>query len=67
MNTASIYGANALKIDQNLLDLATALHDHGDKDDLIESRKAFAEKRKPNFKGWKSPEDRNKPPQLQVN
>src|SRR3954449_1282639 len=32
--------------------LAAALHDHGDKNDLMESRAAFAEKRKPNFKGW---------------
>src|SRR5579859_4869650 len=32
--------------------LANALHDHGDKSDLIESRAAFAEKRRPNFKGW---------------
>ena len=30
--------------------LAAALHDHGDKGDLMESRAAFAEKRKPNFK-----------------
>src|SRR5258705_7814019 len=30
--------------------LAEALHNHGDKDDLMESRAAFAEKRKPNFK-----------------
>ena len=35
--------------------LAAALHDHGDKNDLMESRAAFAEKRKPNFKGWKDP------------
>ncbi len=38
--------------------LANALHDHGDKSDLIESRAAFAEKRRPNFKGWLDPEDR---------
>src|ERR1700739_3431479 len=42
--------------------LAAALHDHGDKNDLMESRAAFAEKRKPNFKGWKDPEDRYKLP-----
>jgi enoyl-CoA hydratase/carnithine racemase len=42
--------------------LAAALHDHGDKGDLMESRAAFAEKRKPNFKGWKTPEDRHNPP-----
>jgi len=31
--------------------LAVALHEHGAKSDLMESRAAFAEKRKPNFKG----------------
>jgi enoyl-CoA hydratase/carnithine racemase len=44
--------------------LAAALHEHGDKTDLIESRAAFAEKRRPNFKGWKDPEDRFRLPTL---
>jgi enoyl-CoA hydratase/carnithine racemase len=44
--------------------LATRLHEHGDKSDLIESRAAFAEKRKPNFKGWLDPEDRYRMPKL---
>ena len=44
--------------------LAAALHDHGDKGDLMESRAAFAEKRKPNFKGWKDPQDRYRLPTL---
>ena len=35
--------------------LAAALHEHGAKSDLMESRAAFAEKRKPNFKGWNDP------------
>jgi hypothetical protein len=38
--------------------LAAKLHDHGDKTDLMESRAAFSEKRKPNFKGWLDPQDR---------
>jgi len=38
--------------------LAEALHEHGDKSDLMESRRAFAEKRQPNFRGWVNPEDR---------
>ena len=42
--------------------LAAALHDHGDKSDLMESRAAFSEKRKPNFKGWLNPEDRYRMP-----
>ncbi len=45
--------------------LATALHEHGAKSDLMESRAAFAEKRKPNFKGWNDPEDRYRLPTLE--
>ena len=45
--------------------LAAALHDHGDKGDLMESRAAFAEKRKPNFKGWHDPQDRYRLPTLE--
>jgi enoyl-CoA hydratase/carnithine racemase len=44
--------------------LAAALHEHGAKSDLIESRAAFAEKRKPNFKGWDDPQDRFRLPAL---
>ena len=46
-------------------DLATRLHEHGDKSDLMESRAAFAEKRKPNFKGWHDPQDRYRLPKLE--
>jgi len=42
--------------------LAALLHEHGAKSDLMESRAAFAEKRKPNFKGWNDPEDRYRLP-----
>jgi enoyl-CoA hydratase/carnithine racemase len=42
--------------------LADKLHDHGAQSDLMESRAAFAEKRKPNFKGWNDPEDRYRLP-----
>ena len=42
--------------------LADKLHDHGARSDLMESRAAFAEKRKPNFKGWNDPEDRYRLP-----
>jgi len=45
--------------------LAAKLHEHGDKSDLMESRAAFAEKRKPNFKGWLDPEDRYRLPELE--
>jgi enoyl-CoA hydratase/carnithine racemase len=44
--------------------LAAALHEHGAKSDLIESRAAFAEKRRPNFKGWDNPADRHRLPTL---
>ena len=46
-------------------ELARKLHEHGDKSDLIESRAAFSEKRKPNWKGWHSPDDRQKLPGLE--
>ena len=45
--------------------LAAALHDHGAKSDLMESRAAFAEKRAPRFKGWNDPRDRYNPPTLE--
>jgi len=45
--------------------LAAKLHEHGDKSDLMESRAAFAEKRKPNFKGWLDPADRYRLPGLE--
>ena len=45
--------------------LAKALHDHGAKSDLMESRAAFAEKRKPNFKGWNDPQDRYRLPDIE--
>ena len=32
--------------------------------DLMESRRAFAEKRKPNFIGWDDPDDRHRTPTL---
>jgi enoyl-CoA hydratase/carnithine racemase len=45
-------------------DLAAALHQHGARSDLMESRAAFAEKRAPDFKGWDDPQDRYRLPQL---
>ena len=45
-------------------DLAAALHQHGARSDLMESRAAFAEKRAPEFKGWDDPQDRYRLPQL---
>tara|TARA_R110002167_G_scaffold259854_2_gene466367 strand:- start:990 stop:1796 length:807 start_codon:yes stop_codon:yes gene_type:complete len=47
--------------------LAKALHDHGAKSDLMESRAAFAEKRPPRFKGWDDPQDRYRQPRIEDN
>src|SRR4051812_28854109 len=44
--------------------LAGALHEHGAKSDLMESRAAFAEKRPPRFKGWDDPNDRYRLPKV---
>jgi enoyl-CoA hydratase/carnithine racemase len=44
--------------------LADALRDRGAKSDLLESRAAFAEKRRPNWKGWDNPDDRFQLPSL---
>jgi len=46
--------------------LAAALHEHGAKSDLMESRAAFAEKRAPQFKGWDDPRDRYRLPKVEA-
>jgi enoyl-CoA hydratase/carnithine racemase len=51
---------------QELQRLAAALHEHGAKSDLMESRAAFAEKRAPHFKGWDDPQDRYRLPKLET-
>jgi enoyl-CoA hydratase/carnithine racemase len=53
------------RVSPPLQKLAAALHDHGAKSDLMESRRAFAEKRKPGFKGWDDPADRHRLPKLE--
>lgn len=47
-----------------LTKLANELHEHGCKEDRLESRRAFAEKRDPQFQGWNDPEDRYRMPAL---
>jgi enoyl-CoA hydratase/carnithine racemase len=64
VNTVHMMRQMRPKVAPDLQQLATALHEHGAKSDLMESRAAFAEKRKPNFKGWDDPRDRHRLPAL---
>ena len=64
VNTTVMMRAMRGKPSDELEDLAVRLKEHGAKSDLMESRKAFAEKRPPNFKGWDKPEDRLNTPKL---
>jgi enoyl-CoA hydratase/carnithine racemase len=65
VNTVHMMRQMRPRVSPDLSTLAAALHDHGDKSDLMESRSAFAEKRKPAFKGWLNPEDRYRMPTLE--
>jgi enoyl-CoA hydratase/carnithine racemase len=65
VNTVYMMRQMRPKVAPDLSRLAEALHEHGDKSDLMEARRAFAEKRKPNFKGWLDPEDRCRMPTLE--
>ena len=64
VNTVYMMRQTRPRVAPNLQRLAAKLHEHGAKDDLMESRRAFAEKRKPNFKGWNDPADRHRLPTL---
>jgi hypothetical protein len=52
------------RVAPELAGLAKRLHEHGAKDDLMESRRAFSEKREPHFRGWNEPADRAHTPRL---
>jgi enoyl-CoA hydratase/carnithine racemase len=65
VNTLTMMRAMRPRVSDELEHLAGRLRDHGAKDDLMESRRAFAEKRPPNFKGWDDPADRRRTPTLQ--
>ena len=65
VNTTVMMRAMRARVPDELEELASRLKNHGAKDDLMESRRAFAEKRPPRFKGWDSPEDRRRTPKLQ--
>lgn len=45
-------------------ELGDLLKDHGAKEDLMESSRAFSERRTANWKGWDNPEDRLRTPTL---
>ncbi|MCB1739766.1 MAG: enoyl-CoA hydratase/isomerase family protein [Gammaproteobacteria bacterium] len=65
VNTVHMMRNMVPRVPPELQKLAAALHEHGCKDDRMESRRAFAEKRKPAFKGWDDPEDRYRMPTLE--
>jgi enoyl-CoA hydratase/carnithine racemase len=64
VNTLVMMRAMRPRVSEDLEQLAARLHDHGAKSDLMESRRAFAEKRPPQFKGWDNPDDRRQTPTL---
>lgn len=64
INTLTMMRAMRPRVADELLTLATRLHAHGAEDDLMESRRAFAEKRAPMFRGWNDPADRARTPTL---
>jgi enoyl-CoA hydratase/carnithine racemase len=66
VNTVYLMRQMRPRVAPNLQGLAAKLHEHGAKEDLMESRQAFAEKRKPNFKGWNDPADRHRLPTLEA-
>lgn len=64
VNTLTMMRAMRPRVPHELEDLADRLRNHGALSDLTESRRAFAEKRKPEFKGWDDPGDRARTPRL---
>jgi enoyl-CoA hydratase/carnithine racemase len=62
VNTLTMMHAIRPRVSTELEALARELHNHGAREDLMESRRAFAEKRAPHFKGWDDPADRARTP-----
>jgi enoyl-CoA hydratase/carnithine racemase len=65
VNTLVMMRSMRPRVPDELEALANRLRNHGSQDDLMESRRAFAEKRAPQFKGWDDPEDRYRTPTLE--
>jgi enoyl-CoA hydratase/carnithine racemase len=65
VNTLIMMHAMRPRVPDELAQLAARLLDHGAKEDLMESRTAFAEKRAPHFTGWDNPDDRQRTPTLE--
>jgi enoyl-CoA hydratase/carnithine racemase len=66
VNTLVMMRAMRPKVSDELQELADRLREHGARSDLMESRRAFAEKRKPNFVGWDDADDRYRTPTLET-
>ena len=66
VNTLVMMRAMRPRVSTELQELADRLRQHGAQSDLMESRRAFAEKRKPNFVGWDDPDDRYRTPTLET-
>jgi enoyl-CoA hydratase/carnithine racemase len=64
VNTLHMTRAMRGRVSDELESYAKLLHQHGALSDRVESRKAFAEKRKPNWKGWDNPGDRARTPKF---
>jgi enoyl-CoA hydratase/carnithine racemase len=64
----TLYMTRALRgrVPDDIEAYAKLLHNHGAQSDRVESRKAFAEKRKPNWKGWDNPGDRERTPRFKA-
>jgi len=65
VNTLVMMRAMRPRVPPELEQFAARLQNHGAKEDLMESRRAFAEKRPPRFKGWDHPDDRHRTPKFE--